>query len=110
MIIFFTVNDDTKIIGLELDFVQLGVQLLYTSAVLNTILFLTQLSYLSFNFSRSALGIGNAIQLIEPTENLTVCQRYHFIVLSGFRHRQSEIPFRFTQSAAVQFEYVFLAY
>lgn len=110
MVVLLFIDDDTKIVRLELDIIQLRVQLLDLTTVRNAVwLFAKSLDF-AFDFPRLCLSIGNTVQFVQPAENLTVGEGDYLVILSCFCNGERKLPLRLSQAAAMKLENVFLTY
>lgn len=110
MVVLLFIDDDTKIVWFELDIIQLCVQLLDLTTVRNAVrLFAKSLDF-AFDFPRLCLSISDAVQFVQPAENLTVGEGDYLVILSCFCDGERELPFRLSQTTAMKLENVFLTY
>ena len=110
MVVLLFIDDDTKIVRLKLDIIQLRVQLLDLTTVRNAVwLFAKSLDF-AFDFPRLCFSISDAVQFVQPAENLTVGEGDYLVILSCFCNGERELPFRLSQAAAMKLENVFLTY
>lgn len=91
-----------------MNFIQIRIEFLDYFAVLCAVFLFADPSNFAFYLARSRIGVGDSTQLVQPAQNLAVCQGYNFVVPAGLREREREIPFGLAQAAAVNLEYVFL--
>ena len=110
MVVLLFIDDDTKIVWFELDIIQLRIQLLDLTTVRNAVRLFTKPLDFSFDFPRLCLSIGDAVQFVQPAENLTVGEGDYLVILSRFCNGERELPFRLSQAAAMKLENVFLTY
>ena len=110
MVVLLFIDDDTKIVWFELDIIQLCVQLLDLTTVRNAVrLFAKSLDF-ALDFPRLCLSISDAVQFVQPAENLTVGEGDYLVILSCFCNGERELPFRLSQTTAMKLENVFLTY
>lgn len=110
MVVLLFIDDDAEIVWLKLDIVQLRIQLLDLTTVRNTIRLFTKPLNFSFDFPCLRLSIGDAVQFVQPTENLTVGEGDYLVILSCFCNGERKLPLRLSQAAAMKLENVFLTY
>ena len=110
MIVFLFVDDDAEIVWLKLDIIQLRIQLLDLTTIRNAIwLFAKPLDF-ALDFPCLRLSIGDAVQFVQPAENLTVGEGDYLVILSCFCNGERKLPLRLSQAAAMKLENVFLTY
>lgn len=110
MIVFLFVDDDAEIVWLKLDIIQLCIQFLDLTTIRNAIrLFAKPLDF-ALDFSCLRLSIGDAVQFVQPAENLTVGEGDYLVILSCFCNGERKLPLRLSQAAAMKLENVFLTY
>lgn len=110
MVVLLFIDDDAEIVWLKLDIIQLRIQLLDLTTVRNTIRLFTEPLNFSFDFPCLRLSIGDAVQFVQPAENLTVGEGDYLVILSCFCNGERKLPLRLSQAAAMKLENVFLTY
>ena len=95
MVVLLLVDDDTEVIGLELDVIQLGIELFDLAAGLDAIIFLPQPLNFCLDGSGIDLGICDAVQFIQPPQYLTIGQRDDLIISPSLGDGQRQLPLRF---------------
>lgn len=110
MVVLLFVDDDTEIVRLKLDIVQLRIQLLDLTTVRNAVRLFTKPFDFAFDFPCLCFSISDAVQFVQPAENLTVGEGDYLVILSCFCNGERKLPFRLSQAAAMKLENVFLTY
>ena len=110
MVVLLFIDDDTKIVRLKLDIIQLCVQLLDLTTVRNAVRLFTKSLDFAFDFPRLCFSISDAVQFVQPAENLTVGEGDYLVILSCFCNGERKLPLRLSQAAAMKLENVFLTY
>lgn len=110
MVVLLFIDDDAEIVWLKLDIIQLRIQLLDLTTVRNTIRLFTKTLDFALDFPCLRLSIGDAVQFVQPAENLTVGEGDYLVILSCFCNGERKLPLRLSQAAAMKLENVFLTY
>ena len=101
MIVFFFINNQTHIVWLVLDLVQLRIQRPDTALIYSTVRLSLNSPDFSFNSLGSVISIGYTIQFVQPPQYLAVGQRDYFIISTCLRDRELKLPPSLPKATAV---------
>ena len=85
VIVLFAIDDKTQVVRLKLDTIQLRIELFHLFAIPCIAWFRLQPFDFRLEFPCTTIRVCDTVQLIQPSEHLTVSKGYDFIVSPRLR-------------------------